>query len=550
MSVLPVGFGSSGGLQITNSVRLRAAASAYFSRTFGAPTDGKIGVFRAYLKRGLLTTAIGGSIFGDNTPAGPHYTKFGFTNGGDTLKFVEYVSGALSCEYTTTAVFRDPSGHYDISVVMDSTAGVGDRIKIYVNGVRQTTTVGTEKTINNTWRFTSANAHSIGRNENEGAYLDGYLSDIYFIDGQALTPSSFGETDSNGVWVPKTYSGTYGTNGFHLDFEDAALTAGSNTGLGKDVSGNGNYWTTNNISVTAGVTYDSMVDTPTNSYATLNPLAPTVGTLSNANLTGVYGSAAFTNIRSTVAIPTGSLIYAEATMNQTGSGSIDLGFGVISPTFGANLGVLNAGYYGWECGGAVLNFPISNGTRLTNIAGTTTSGDVMQIAANTSTGKVWIGLNDTWYDSSSGTTGNPSAGTNQTFTVDVSGYFFALSLYGASSGISVNFGQRPFTYTPPTGFLALCTANRPSTSVTTSGTFTGNAAADGPFVWIGGVPTVLTINGNAVTFGTHADKTAGGFKLRTASASYNASGSNTWTATATMNFGTTSLSPAPAQGNP
>jgi hypothetical protein len=100
----------------------------------------------------------------------------------------------------------------------------------------------------------------------------------------------------------------------------------------------------------------------------------------------------------------------------------------------------------------------------------------------------------------------------------------------------VNFGQRPFSYTPPTGFKALNTANLASTAVSTSGTFTGNASADGPFVWTNGNPATLTINGNAVTFGTHADKTAGGFKLRSSSSSYNASGSNTWTATAGKRF--------------
>jgi hypothetical protein len=115
-----------------------------------------------------------------------------------------------------------------------------------------------------------------------------------------------------------------------------------------------------------------------------------------------------------------------------------------------------------------------------------------------------------------------------------------------------NFGQRPFAYTPPTGFKPLCTANlQPPVAPTASGSFTGNGAVDGPFVWIGGVPTTLTINGNAVTFGTHADKTAGGFKLRTSSASYNTAGSNTWTATFASPSTKSAFSvPQTAQGNP
>ena len=110
----------------------------------------------------------------------------------------------------------------------------------------------------------AANAQALGRRTDGSYYVDGYLAEVYFIDGQALTPSSFGETSTTtGVWQPKAYTGTYGTNGFYLKFSDIATTSGSNAGLGKDFSGNGNYWTTNNISVTAGPTYDAMIDVPT-----------------------------------------------------------------------------------------------------------------------------------------------------------------------------------------------------------------------------------------------------------------------------------------------
>ena len=82
---------------------------------------------------------------------------------------------------------------------------------------------------------------------------------MHFVDGTALTASDFGETDNNGTWIPKKYTGTYGTNGFYLDFEDTSSVAA----LGTDSSGNSNTWTVNNISLTAGTTYDSMTDVPT-----------------------------------------------------------------------------------------------------------------------------------------------------------------------------------------------------------------------------------------------------------------------------------------------
>ena len=528
MSVLPVGFGSSGGLQITNSVRLRAAASAYFSRTPGVAGNRKTWTWSGWVKRGALATAHGYLLtVRDATPTVYGYIRFDTLDALD-ISLPSFPSTANN-RRVTTAVYRDPSAHLHVVVAVDTTlATATDRIKLWVSGVQITSfSTNSSGTQNDDLGVNASGIpHYLGRYVSD--YLDGYLSDVYFIDGQALTPSSFGETNSDGVWVPKAYTGTYGTNGFHLDFKDAALTAGSNVGLGKDVSGNGNYWTTNNISVTAGVTYDSMVDTPTNNYATLNPIQRSVTGLSDAalkhTLTGTSSATGTINVTS------GKWYWETTITNLTGIMSV----GAIASTY---QGADNS----WSTGDVVSYR--SSGDKYGGGAGavaygaTYTTNDIIGVALDMDTGDIEFFKNNssqgiaysTWI---AGKTLRPLIGGNTT-----------------AATAHANFGQRPFTYTPPTGFKALCTANRTGT-ITVSGTFTGNAAADGPFVWIGGVPTVLTINGNAVTFGTHADKTAGGFKLRTASASYNASGSNTWTATATMNFGTTNLAPAPAQGNP
>jgi hypothetical protein len=93
--------------------------------------------------------------------------------------------------------------------------------------------------------------------------------------------------------------------------------------------------------------------------------------------------------------------------------------------------------------------------------------------------------------------------------------------YYSSSYFILNFGQRPFAYAAPAGFKSLNTANLTSTTITTSGSYTGNGVADGPFVYLNGVPTAMTVGGNAVTFGTHADKLSNGFKIRTTSTTYN-----------------------------
>lgn len=362
-------------------------------------------------------------------------------------------------------------------------------------------------------------------------YLDGYLAEMYMIDGQALTPSSFGQTDSaTGVWVPKKYSGTYGTNGFYLKFADATST----TTIGNDSSGNANNWTTSGISVTSGVTFDQMLDTPTNNYCVLNPLSKSVsgGSVKNANMTwnSGGGGAAFYVVQSTFVlsgkcywecvVPT-TLTYHRPGIMRADQSPPSSG---ASYYIGAATPVNSVGYYSGD-GDIYIN-----GAAV--VAGATPSaGDIIQFAFDAATGEFWVGRNGTWLNS-----GDPAAGTGEVTTVSLSYSWVAAMCDASTQDNEVNFGQRAFSYTPPTGFKALNTQNIASAAVTTSGSFTGNAAADGPFIWANGNPATLTINGNAVTFGTHADKTAGGFKLRTSSASYNASGNNTWTATAGNRF--------------
>jgi hypothetical protein len=208
-------------------------------------------------------------------------------------------------EVTTTAVYRDPSAWYHVVVAVDTTqATASNRVKMYVNGSQITAfSASSYPSQNYNTYVNSTGTHAIGRQQNVASTsFDGYLAEINLIDGVALTPSSFGTTDANGIWQPIPYAGAYGTNGFYLPFTNTTSTST----LGNDSSGNGNNWTVNNISLTAGSTYDSMLDSPSNAsstianYAVLNPLQ-TAGTLSSANLawsgsnqttTGTFGISA------------------------------------------------------------------------------------------------------------------------------------------------------------------------------------------------------------------------------------------------------------------
>jgi hypothetical protein len=502
------------GYQIPYSLRFRASNSAYLSRTFGSPTSSSIWTFSAWVKRGLLASTR--YLLGASTT-----TNFGF-NSSDQLTLT--LNGVTAC--TSTAVFRDPTAWMHVVYQQNGSAQT-----IYVNG----SSVATGTTAAAV--FNTAIAHQIGA-ANTTNFSDGYIAEVNFIDGQALTPSSFGYT-SYSVWVPKKYAGTYGANGFYLKFNDATTT----TTIGNDSSGNANNWTTSGISVTSGVTFDQMTDTPTLNYAVFDAISPvgsasSIGTLSAANMTFDHSAANYAQRFGSFAVNSGKW-YFEYTITTFSSGrSCAFGIGKTEsyPSGAGAAGSWTGCVAYGDFGDAYLR-PITEAAGVSNTSGvasmTFAVSDVIMIAFDVGAGKFWMGKNGTWFDS-----GNPAGGTNekQTLTANINWRPWCVQ-YGSSAAQSVvNYGQRAFSYTPPSGFKALNTQNVTSTAVTVSGSFTGNAAADGPFIWTNGNPATLTINGNAVTFGTHADKTAGGFKLRSSSASYNASGTNNWTATAGNRF--------------
>ena len=428
MSILPVGFGSSGGLQITNSVRLRASASAYFSRTFGTPTTQDTFTFSAWVKRSKLATLQ--NLLGVSTN-----TSIGFP-AADTL----VVTCAGSATITTSGLYRDPSAWCHVQYKQTTGAAT-----LYFNG----TSVGTSATVSAV--FNTAVAHQLGA-ANTSNYTDGYLSDVYFIDGQALTPSSFCETNSDGVWVPKAYTGTYGNNGFHLDFSDGT----SATTLGYDAAGS-NDWTPSGISTTAGVTYDWMEDTPTNNFATLNPLTPAytdgAGTavISGANLNWTPSAAegsAEASAFSTVPFPTTGKWYAEVyvtTAATLAAARSQIGICTAAAMRDTPQTYGSAGYYAY----------LADGNKITSTAGAVAYGSTWTSAAT-------IGI-EFDADALTLTFFKNDVSQGVAFTVAAGTYHLAMSYWGV---FSANFGQRPFTYpTRSSGAKALCTANLPAVAI-------------------------------------------------------------------------------------
>ena len=515
----------SGGYSIARSVRMRSSASAYFNRTLTTATNNKIWTWSSWVKRGTLSTSGGQALFEAYAGGATLLASLAFSSNGayDKFELQGGIAGVSEEFYQQSlAVYRDPSAWYHLVCAYDSTqATASNRVKLYVNGVQLSTAAYASysqyPSQNYVMGINSAIAHRIGPASGSGTgYFDGYLADTYFIDGQQLTPSSFGTTNAiTGVWQPAKYTGTYGTNGFYLNFSDNSNNTA--TTIGKDYSGNANNWTPNNISVTAGTTYDSMVDSPTvgatsSNYCVLNPLDKGAGVVGAGNLSWQYTTASQAGVRSSMDMLGGNW-YFEGTYTQGGSAGSSA-IGIALPTWSLATYAGDTGSWSYH----------ANGNKYVNGTGsaygaTYTTGDVIGITFNSSTGTL------TGYKN----------GTSQGTIVSglsVTSYFAAVSSYD-SSAWAMNFGQRPFSYTPPTGFVALNTYNLPTGTITTSGSFTGNVSTDGPFVYLNGVPTAMTINGNAVTFGTNADKLANGFKVRSSSSSYNASGSNTYSITTT-----------------
>ena len=435
------------GYNISRSVRLRSSASAYLNRTFTTPTDSTKFTFSAWIKRGSL-----GSSQGIFQAGNTNYIQFG---SADTIQLVL----SNTTQLTTASVYRDPAawGH----LVISYNNAVSPKWNFYYNSVNIGTSTASNTTLN------TATAHGIANPPSGGGYFDGYLTEINFIDGQALTPSSFGSTNAlTGVWQPAKYTGTYGTNGFYLNFSDNSSNTA--TTIGKDYSGNGNNWTPNNISVTAGVTYDSMTDVPTltsataANYCVLNPLYRGYGgytatplTISNANLT-ITGNASANNIAATMALPTTGQFYYEYVWTATAGGEMD----------GGIIGESGIPYY-YRYDGTYYN-----GSTYVSYGAAYTTNDVIGVAVD------MTNLTFTFYKN------NVSQGTKT--SAFPSGITYFPWFYTSNTvAASVNFGQRPFTYTPPTGFVALNTYNLPASTIKNGAaymaatTYTGNGSTTG-----------------------------------------------------------------------
>ena len=426
--IIPGNRLASTGYAIDQSIRFNSADSAYMHRTPSSSGNRKTFTSSFWVKLGDTTDcALPFPSVYQNASYGA------FLSSGVIQFFIYYTGSAWQGQLYTNRVFRDPAAWYHFVIVVDTTQATStERVRIYVNGQRETI-FSTENYPNQNqdtdWN-NSGEKMGIGVNANGfgGSFGEYYAAEMHYLDGYAYGPEYFGETNDSGIWIPKEYDGSYGTNGFKIDGRDSS-------DLGDDESGQGNDFTVVNLAA-----HDQVGDSPTNNFCTANPLDSYyfAGTFKDGNLdvttSGATGN--YTFHTTTQKIPTSGKWYTEVRAYEIGAGCY---IGITQePTTAINvyLGQLST-TWGYNSGGNLYtnNSGSSYGNSYTN-------GDIIGIAVDVDNNKLYFSKNGTFQDS-----GDPTSGSTGTGAISITGgvdYFLGASDdtgAATTSRFMWNFGQ-------------------------------------------------------------------------------------------------------------
>ena len=390
---------------------------------------------------------------------GNNQETLAFDSGGnvDKLYWQLYQGGSAVGQLTTNRLFRDVSSWYHIVIAYDSAnSTAGNRMRMYVNSVEETsfaTDTNPSSGLDSLWNSTTA--HSIGR-INTTNYIDMYLAEFIHVDGQVLTPTSFGATNPvTNIWEPIAYTGTYGTNGFKLNFADSS-------NLGDDTSGNGNDFTVNNLT-----SIDQSTDTCSNNFATMNSLYKL------SNVTFSEGNLQHTNAGnwqpglSTIGVSSGKWYFeSKFTAVTGGSNNAFIGISLDTEADGLTLVGNSANSYGYENTGQKKNNSSS-----ASYGDSWTVGDIVSCYVDLDNGAIYFGKNGTVQASGDPTSGSTKTNAAYTFTTGGTYLLGVSDYYGTQQ---VNYGSPPFSissgnadangfgnfeYAVPSGYFALNTKN-------------------------------------------------------------------------------------------
>jgi hypothetical protein len=434
------------GYNVANSLRFNSASSDYLSRTQSSTGNRQKFTISMWAKRSRTST--NDFFLWSSSDGTTNYSSLLFS--ADAFRYYDY-GGSLTNDLLTTQLFRDVSAWYHVIVAVDTTqATSSNRFKMYVNGSQITSfATATYPSLNyNTFANLSGYGTQVGLQIN-GTYYNGYLSEVYLIDGQQLDASSFGETDTDtGIWKPKAYTGSYGTNGFYLKFANSAS-------LGTDSSGNGNTFTVNNLT-----SVDQSTDTPTNNFATGNSLDVNGITFTEGNLLAASTGATWKSARGTIGMSQGKWFWEMKATASASSFDGQVGVGLFSLAI--------ASFAEWTTANPSVVYSAGDGLKWVNgvssaYGASWTVGDIIGVAFDADN------LTVTFYKNgvSQGTiTPGWSANT----------YASEIAFYGRAGGTtsgSFNFGSPPysansytdgagygnFSYAVPSGYYALNTKN-------------------------------------------------------------------------------------------
>ena len=465
-----------GGYEVANSWRNNSGSDAKLSKTFSSVSNSNTTfTVSAWVKRSKLG-ANQDVVSASRSSDGLQTDVIRFGSGDDLRFYAHGTNSSVNASIYTNRKFRDVGAWYHIVVRVDTTQSTAaNRVKIYVNGVQETSFSGaTYPPENGTiiWGLASGIEHTIGAVATSN-YFGGYFAEVVYLDSQSVAPTTFGEFDDSGIWKPIDVSDlTFGNNSFYLNFQTSAE-------LGDDVSGNTNDFTENSIDAT-----DQSTDTCTNNFATFNSLTPSLqsgGVVAysegNTKIVTAYSNTnylRYPQAYTTLGVTTGKW-YAEFKIGAIGS---------------AGVGIANTGEFGSDgtnnpfAGAADSGAVYTNGGEYRAGAfsdagsqGTYTEDDIIGCALDLDNLAIYWHKNGTYINSGDPTSGSSKTGARAVQNPTTPGGFYVFTAGADNSGnatIEANFGSPSyansssatdgrvhgdFEYAPPSGFFALCSKN-------------------------------------------------------------------------------------------
>ena len=465
------------GYEIDNSLRFNYPDNPQLSFTPSSDGNKRVATASFWLKRGVSRASNDLHIMGSQEDGSNLYSiRIRSSGNADVFQFLNAVSGSTSNGFTykSTAAIRDHSAWYHFVVAMDVTQSDSNNgLKLYVNGVLQTSnTIGSYNQNVDVSFNTSGEAMKIGIKSDDSDPFDGYLADFHWIDGTQKQLTDFGEYNDNGVWIPKEYTGSYGTNGFYLEFKQTG-TSQNSSGIGADTSGNDNHFAVSNLAAT-----DVTADTPTNNFATLNPLNSSASVaLSEGNTKHTNSGANDQASAATMGFTKGKWYWEVKCVDKAEVG-INLNSDILQLSNDSTVGSNDANIKATSlitnsAGGS--NDLRHNGSNESITSVSVADGDIISVAVDADNGKIWFAKNGTYFNS-----GDPAAGSNE--AKDFSGAYTSgnfitpVGLIATGDGdiFEINFGNPSFSissgncrrngygnfeYAVPSGYYSLCTKN-------------------------------------------------------------------------------------------